>query len=399
MRPPRVTRAQPLAPPLSRPGSTPPAAWQDRRHWRLQRIGGAPHAPAVGPSAAAASNSIPRLLFLAVGALCGSFWAALRKRRFVPFQALTQSNHFLSALGVQLPDVPKGVTVGRLVPLCAAALRPLYGEMAPVCGRQLVAHSLGVSVEDLKSPTVRLRPAAESELAAFQRHLQVVLEGTPIDYVLQYVDFYGCRLTVGPAVLIPRPETEVMLDMAVEAARKQFANRLCGGQRQVVVWDICCGSGCLGIAFKKALPDNTQVILSDISPEALAVARGNATRNGVAVEARRGDLLAPFPAGEAADVVLCNPPYISAAEFAALDPSVRDHEPTAALLAGPTGTEFYERLAEELPERLSPGGLAFIEIGYRQGPTVLRMFQQNTWTQCSLGKDFAGHDRYIILQK
>ena len=125
--------------------------------------------------------------------------------------------------------------------------------------------------------------------------------------------------------------------------------------------------------------------------EALALAAENARLNGVDVELRSGDLLAPF-SGEKADFVVCNPPYVSEQEYAALSPSVADFEPKRALLGGAKGTEFYERLKRELPAYLNPGGKVFFEIGSGQGGALKKLFPKG-----ELESDWAGHPRFFTI--
>ncbi len=156
------------------------------------------------------------------------------------------------------------------------------------------------------------------------------------------------------------------------------------------LWDVCTGSGYIGISLKKKHPELT-VALSDISPDALALAAENATLNHVDVEILQGDLLAPFK-GRKADYFICNPPYISQSEYDNLDSSVRDHEPKLALLGGDRGTEFYERLARELPNYLNPGAKVFFEIGANQADAVKKLFPQG-----EVHRDWAGHPRFFTL--
>ena len=163
-----------------------------------------------------------------------------------------------------------------------------------------------------------------------------------------------------------------------------------------VLWDICTGSGCIGLGLKRACP-TLSVVMSDFCPKALAVARQNAERNQLAVELRLGDLLEPFR-GQKADYIICNPPYVSRQEFESLSPSVRDHEPHRALLAGEKGTEFYERLARELPAFLNPGAHIFFEIGCSQGEAIQEIFSTTPWRAFSLMKDWAGHNRFFFLE-
>src|SRR5262249_40817956 len=139
------------------------------------------------------------------------------------------------------------------------------------------------------------------------------------------------------------------------------------------------------------------VVLSDLSPKALEVAQANAQLNGVAVEILQGDLLAPF-VGRKAHYVVCNPPYVSEAEYAALSNEVRHFEPIQALLAGRTGLEFYERLAKELPAFLEPSAKVWFEIGTGQGRGVQSLFGNPPWKNCHVGKDWSGHDRFFSLE-
>jgi len=221
------------------------------------------------------------------------------------------------------------------------------------------------------------RPVIEEELIQIREVLKRCKKGEPLEYVMGEVEFFGCAIKVDPRVLIPRPETEILVGMILK--------KIEGG----TVWDLCTGSGCIGIALKKARPELT-VALSDISSEALALAAENGQRNGVDVEILQGDLFAPFK-GRKADVIICNPPYISQSEFGQLAPSVKDFEPTLALLAGEGGLEFYTRLASELPHYLNSSGQAFFEIGSRQGPPLQKLFPHGT-----LHSDWAGHPRFFF---
>jgi release factor glutamine methyltransferase len=185
-------------------------------------------------------------------------------------------------------------------------------------------------------------------------------------------------------VLIPRPETEILVDTILKEI----------GARSLEIWDLCTGSGCIGIALKKRRPD-CHVILADISAKALEVAKKNAA--GVEVEIVQGDLLAPFQ-GRKADVLVCNPPYISEKEYIELDREVRDWEPKQALVAGPTGYEFYERLARELPPYLKPGAKVYFEIGQGMGEGVRKFFNHPFWKKGKVVQDWSSLDRYYILE-
>jgi release factor glutamine methyltransferase len=229
----------------------------------------------------------------------------------------------------------------------------------------------------------------EVELEAMRLLLKRVAKGEPIEYLIGELDFYHCLICVTKEVLIPRPETEILVDLACRSLKQTS----CYGK---VAWDLCTGSGCIGIAVKKSCPD-LKMALSDISKEALEVAASNAKKNAVDVEFLHGDLLEPFN-GRKADIIFCNPPYISAKEFLELDPSVKDFEPNIALIGGENGLVFYQRLKEELPRYLNSGAKIFFEIGASQGNAVLSLFSEKGWKNQRVEKDWAGHDRFFFLE-
>lgn len=230
------------------------------------------------------------------------------------------------------------------------------------------------------------RPLNDKELSECREQLRRRASGEPLAYIQGEVEFYDCTLKVTSDVLIPRPETEILVDrIAQELANEPLEGR--------VLWDLCCGSGCIGIALKKKFPQ-LNIVLSDLSEEALSVASTNAEENQVEVTLLQGDLLAPFT-GQKAHYMVCNPPYISEEEYATLDPQVRDFEPKQALLAESEGLAFYHRLATELPSHLHPGGKVWLEIGFQQGDALKEIFNTSEWQNVQVTPDWAGHDRFL----
>lgn len=225
------------------------------------------------------------------------------------------------------------------------------------------------------------RPLVEEELVPFRSALKRVIKGEPMDYVLGEVDFFGAKIKVTPDVLIPRPETEILLDL--------ICKRLDGTEKRVL--DLCTGSGCLAVGLKKAHPD-IEVVGVDLSESALEVAR----QNGSDVTWLKGDLTEPVK-GEKFDLVICNPPYVTEEEYTQLDSCVRDFEPKMALVSGPTGYEFYERLNKELPSILTPGAKVFFEIGTGQGEGLSKIFSGDLWEHQLVEEDWAGHTRFFSL--
>jgi len=228
------------------------------------------------------------------------------------------------------------------------------------------------------------RPLTDDELSICRQRLGRRAQGEPLQYIRGEVDFYYCSFLVDPSVLIPRQETEILVDTIAQQLSKMDL-------KDKSLWDVCCGSGCMGISLKKEFPE-LRVTLSDISTAALELAQRNAERNGVQVEFVQGDLLAPF-AGQKTDFLVCNPPYIAEGEYSTLDREVRDHEPRGALVGGPLGTEFYARLAVELPSHLNPSSMVCFEMGHSQRTALRKLFPS-----AHFEKDWSGHDRFCFLK-
>ncbi len=252
---------------------------------------------------------------------------------------------------------------------------------------ELLAAVLGMGRMDLYLD--HDRPLEEDELQKSRAWLKRRGEGEPLAYIVGSLDFLECRLRVNRDVLIPRPETEILADKIIQL----LSHKTTEGQ---ILWDLCCGSGCLGIAIKKKIP-LLKVSLVDICPKALAIAKQNASSNEVDVECFLGDLLTPL-AGKKADYLVCNPPYVTAEEYLLLDREVRDHEPKTALVGGKTGLEYYKRLSEMLPNYLNRGAFVWFEIGDGQGERLLEIFKAPIWSSKKVEKDWSGRERFFSLE-
>jgi release factor glutamine methyltransferase len=185
--------------------------------------------------------------------------------------------------------------------------------------------------------------------------------GEPIQYIVGETEFFGLPFRVTPDVLIPRPETEHLVEKAIELARRRAAPRIV---------DVCTGSGAIAVALARALPA-AGITATDLSDAALTIARENARHNAVDNRIRflQGDLLAPL-AGERFDLVVANPPYVPTIERGSMSVEVRDYEPALALFAGDDGLDIYRRLISAAPSALVPGGFIALEIGYGQARDV-----------------------------
>jgi release factor glutamine methyltransferase len=245
----------------------------------------------------------------------------------------------------------------------------------------LIATILGRSPSWLFAhPEYRLsQPERERVEAAVERRLA----GEPVQYIRGSCEFYGREFLVDSRVLIPRPETEHLVEEALR--------RLPGA---AAVLDVCAGSGCVGVTLALERP-RWQVTLSDLSTAALAVARGNATRHAADVGLVAADLLAPLTGRF--EAIVSNPPYIPRHEWEALATEVRDHEPALALTPGESGLEVIDRLLEEAPQRLVAGGLLLFEIGFGQAEAV-RTRCSSGWELLELVNDLAGIPRVAVLK-
>ena len=251
------------------------------------------------------------------------------------------------------------------------------------CAEELLAFALDQNRFDLFLEGDRFLEKEEEE----RYHQLVRRKGLrePLGYLLKEMEFLGCTLSLNPKVFIPRFETEILLDLALKEIPDQ----------PKILWDLCTGTGCLGLAAKKHRP-NLQVTLSDISEHALVCAQRNGEKNRLKVDCIKSDLLSKFR-GRKADFILCNPPYVSEEEYPHLEREVH-FEPRKALVARERGLEFYRRLALDLPDFLIDGAKIFLEIGQGQGQEVEQIFDQNRWKRRGCKKDWAGKDRFFFLE-
>ncbi len=260
----------------------------------------------------------------------------------------------------------------------------------------LLAHALGCKRIELYTRFDQV-PAADP-LASFRELVKQAARHTPISYLVGHKEFYSLSFAVEPAVLIPRPETEILVQRVIELARERVGET-------VRILDVGTGSGCITIALLKNLP-TAEAVATDVVPAALVVAATNAERHGVAdrirlLEADRLDLPPDAVPTGGFDVLVCNPPYIAADEMAGLDANVRDHEPRAALTDEADGLSFYRSLADAGPGVLRAGGALFLEVGETQAAAVREIFAETPgWTHVATWKDTTGpHERVLRFDR
>ena len=245
----------------------------------------------------------------------------------------------------------------------------------------LLAHALG-------RERVYLYAHPEEELSEvawihYGRYLHQRMQGMPTQYITQRQEFYGREFRVTSDVLIPRPETEHL----VEAALARI------GPGHTVV-DIGTGSGALAVTL--ALEKNVTVLAGDISPAAVKVARANAAHWKAPVQFFVGDLCLAL-ASQSVDVLVCNPPYVPVTDQPSLQREVRDYEPHVALFGGPTGLELYQRLIVDACRVLRPGGWLLVELGYNSVGPVSEMLD-NAWLDAEVLSDLAGLPRVLAAR-
>jgi release factor glutamine methyltransferase len=229
------------------------------------------------------------------------------------------------------------------------------------------------------------RPMSDEELAAARPLVKRRVEGESIAYILGEKEFWSLDFAVGPGVLVPRPETELLVEKTLE---------LIDEGEELFVADICAGSGCVGISIASERP-GVRVYATELSAEALPWLKQNVEAHDMKsrVAVLGGDLLAPIPDGRQVDIVVSNPPYIAKGQLASL--AVAKHEPAMALDGGQSGLDVYRRLIPEALRRARRAVL--VEIGHDQGETVSALFR-SAGAEAVVHKDLAGHDRVVAAR-
>jgi release factor glutamine methyltransferase len=282
-------------------------------------------------------------------------------------------------------------TVGALLNWTAGFLAQKGSETPRVDAEVLLAHVLECKRIDLYG----LRFAEMTAEPARQRYRELIrkrIEGCPVAYLVGRKEFFSLEFEVSPAVLIPRPDSELVVTECLTRARPIASPRII---------DIGVGSGNLAVSLAKQLP-SAQVAAVDISGDALAVARRNAEKHGVAqrISFLQSDLFAGIPTDARFDFIVSNPPYISQAELPKLPIGVRDYEPRLALDGGPDGYAVFERLISEGLRHLEPGGWLIVEIGSPQHePARERIGALPGYDLAPTVYDYSGHPRVLVARR
>lgn len=322
-----------------------------------------------------------------------------------------------AAAGAATPTTgPATPTVGAAVRAATAQLRAAAFRSPRLDAELLMSETLGGQRIDLLRRPERELTAAEGE--RFSALLGRRLAREPIAYLLGRRAFRTIELEVTPAVLIPRPETETLVDVALAVLAERAASHLGtssaaasvsrtsrsgheAGGALLQVADVGTGSGCIALALAAEHPRLT-VTAIDVDEAALALAAANARR--LSLERRvtfaRSDLFAAVPAGQRFDLIVSNPPYVAADEYEQLEPNVRDYEPRLALLAGADGLEIYRRLVPAAAEHLRPGGHLVLEVGRGQAAAVTTLIAATgSFAPAAISPDLAGIERVVAAQR
>lgn len=274
-------------------------------------------------------------------------------------------------------------TVREIISLSAKYLKENGVESARLDSELLLAKVLGLTRLQLYLEIDR--PLEEEELAALRKPLwERAKKRVPVAYLLGKKEFYGLDLCVNPHVLIPRPETELLVELVLAHAPSQARGL-----------EIGTGSGAISIALARTRGD-LKILATDISPEALAVAQENVERHGLdgQIQLLAGDLFAPLIGLGPFDFLVSNPPYLAPEEFPQLAPELA-HEPQGALLGGERGLEIIASLVQDGFSQLSPGGFFALEIGPGQGEAIEKLARARGFEQCETHFDYAGGERFF----
>lgn len=287
-------------------------------------------------------------------------------------------------------------TVRDLLKVSGEFLKEQGIESPRLCAELLLAHQLGMSRVDLYLQFDR--PVDKEETSGYRDLIRRRLKKEPVQYITQKQEFWSLDFTVSPGVLIPRPETELL----VEKTLGLFSEGRIPGYGEPRILDLGTGSGAIAVVLARELPGAT-VLASDISPGALDVARLNAARHGVAdrVHLLSGDLFAPFAFDrQAFDVIVSNPPYIPEEDYGTLSPEVREHEPARALNGGRGGMVYVEKILQSAHYYLSSGGWLLLEMDQEQTGRALDIIRSS---QCYAGgdrrEDYSHRYRIVFAQK
>ncbi|MEB3286334.1 MAG: peptide chain release factor N(5)-glutamine methyltransferase [Vampirovibrionales bacterium] len=296
---------------------------------------------------------------------------------------MTHTPCTLSSLYAQIKKrlLPLGLSQAELEAECRLVLEDITAIHTSL---RLIAPETPISTEH----QVKINDIVEKRLQ----------ERVPLQYLLGQADFYGLKLAVTADVLIPRPETELLVGYALEHAQTLLETGTSNTPLKIL--DLGTGSGAIAIALAQKLAHQAIVTATDISPKALAIAQKNAHRYGVSIAFREGDWFSALPKGECFDLIVSNPPYIGEAEKRDMQPEVLVHEPHQALFAPDNDRErFYRKTAQQGKEWLGANGAIFLELGFGLESSVRDLFAKEDFSRIEVYPDFSGISRVFFAAR
>ena len=261
-----------------------------------------------------------------------------------------------------------------------------YKVDAAIDSELLALHVLGCTrLERILNADLQVK---EEDLALYMYYIKKRCQGIPLQYITKEQEFMGLPFYVDPYVLIPRQDTETLVEVIIEKSKQTPFNRII---------EIGVGSGCISISLAKYLKGVT-ITGIDISKNALKIAEKNARINKVEKDIQwvHGNLLKDYKSDQKVDLIVSNPPYIKTEDYHKLDPDIKKHEPIIALEAGQDGLDFYRRITTQARHYLAKGGMLAYEIGYDQGQAVMDLLNKHGFVDLELIKDLAHKDRVVL---
>ena len=279
------------------------------------------------------------------------------------------------------------ITVIELVSLASSFLKDRKIAFPRRDSEELLCYVLKCKRLDLYLNYDKL--VEEKEISLFRSLIKRRAAHEPVAYIIGSVNFFDCEIFVSKDVLIPRHETEQMVDKITKYIEEKSMQNAC-------IWDLCCGSGCIGIALKKKFP-SLSVVMTDIDEYALVMSRKNSLHNKLNIKITQADCLNVSEKIQW-DILVCNPPYVSNKEYKKLEKDIIGYEPKKALVSGDEGTEFYERIAFHLKNKKLSKRIIFCEIGYSQENSIKDIFKKYGFLKTKVLRDWYGKNRFFFLE-
>jgi len=280
-------------------------------------------------------------------------------------------------------------TIRELLHTSTEYLRSKHIENPRLCAELLLGHALKLRRIELYMDLDR--PLTQKEVDAYRSLIKRRILREPVQYILGVCGFYSIEVKVGPGVLIPRPETEVLVDAALKLIDSHIQ------ERPVRLLDLCTGSGCIALAILKER-EETVCVATDLSELALNYAMENSKNLKLEqrIELRKGDLFEPIGSQERFHIIVSNPPYVGESEWSRLQPEVKDYEPRSALVAGSEGLDLIAPIVQHAKDHLFEQGALILEISPMQGKKVLQLMETKGYKNITPLKDLSGGIRAMM---